>query len=100
MQPPDESAEREWMRLEREQQTVEGMRIKMEDEKEEEPIYIEGGMRQSRPLHTTAEVRPNAYIPEDEGIPRPYGGHAPFKPLENGSTMRHIRKPEPKPIEI
>jgi hypothetical protein len=86
--------------MEREQLTVEELRIKMEDEKEDEPIHVEGGMRQARPLHTTVEVRPNAYIPEDEGIPRPYGGHAPFKPLENGSTMRHIRKPEPKPIQI
>lgn len=52
---------------------------------------------------STAEPRPNAYIPDDESelpIPRPYGSHAPFKPQESGSTMRHIRKPVPKPIEI
>jgi hypothetical protein len=52
---------------------------------------------------TTADPRPNAYIPEDEAelpIPRPYGSLAPFKPSEPGSTMRHIRKPNPKPIEI
>ena len=52
---------------------------------------------------STAEPRPNAYIPYDSHelpIPRPYGGHAPFKPSENGSNMRHIRKPVPKPIEL
>jgi hypothetical protein len=52
---------------------------------------------------TTAETRPNAYIPTEEHelpIPRPYGAHAPFRPSEPGSTMRHIRKPVPKPIEI
>ena len=51
----------------------------------------------------TAEPRPNAYIPDNEAelpIPRPYGSHAPFKPQEPGTTMRHIRKPVPKPIEI
>ena len=53
---------------------------------------------------TTAEPRPNAYIPNDDvtelPIPRPYGNQAPFKPTEQGSTMRHTRKPVPKPIEI
>jgi hypothetical protein len=49
---------------------------------------------------TTAEPRPNAYIPEDVGLPQPYGKLAPFKPAEAGSTMRHFRKPEPKDIEI
>jgi len=50
---------------------------------------------------TTAEPRVNAYIPEDEhGLPKAYGNSAPFKPTIGGSTMRHIRKPNPKPIEI
>jgi hypothetical protein len=52
---------------------------------------------------TTAEPRPDAYIPQniDElPIAKPYGSHAPFKPQEPGSTMRHIKKPNPKPIEI
>jgi len=66
-------------------------------EEEEEQYQIAGGVT------TTAEPRPNAYIPDDDSelpIPRPYGKHAPFKPTENGTTMRHIRKPVPKPIEI
>lgn len=52
-------------------------------------------------VRTTADPRPNAYIPDDDlGIPKPYGGHAPFKPQEPGSTMRHVRKPMQKEIEI
>lgn len=52
---------------------------------------------------TTAEPRPNAYIPQNEielPIPKPYGKNAPFKPQDIGANMRHIRKPNPKPIEI
>ena len=49
---------------------------------------------------STAESRPNAYIPEHLGIPKPYGGFAPFKPTDAGSTMRHIRNPQPKEIVI
>eukprot|EP01028_Stygiella_incarcerata_P003836 TRINITY_DN179_c1_g1_i1.p1 TRINITY_DN179_c1_g1~~TRINITY_DN179_c1_g1_i1.p1 ORF type:complete len:949 (+),score=363.28 TRINITY_DN179_c1_g1_i1:287-3133(+) len=50
---------------------------------------------------TTAEPRPTAYIPDDDlGLPKPYGGHAPFKPSIPGTTMRHIRPPEPKEIEL
>lgn len=69
----------------------------LQAEEEEEQYKIAGGVT------TTAEPRPNAYIPDDDSelpIPRPYGKHAPFKPAESGSTMRHIRKPVPKPIEI
>ena len=47
-----------------------------------------------------AEQRPNAYIPENLGIPKPYGNYAPFKPSEPGSTMRHMRIPQPKPVVI
>ena len=47
-----------------------------------------------------AESRPNAYIPEDLGIPKPYGGFAPFKPSDPGSSMRHIRVPNPREIVI
>ncbi len=49
---------------------------------------------------TTAEPRPTAYIPDDLGIPKPYGNLAPFKPTEPGTTMRHIKPPQVKDIEI
>jgi len=49
---------------------------------------------------TTAEHRVNAYIPDEIGIPKPYGKNAPFKPSEIGANFRHYRKPEIKEIEI
>lgn len=49
---------------------------------------------------TTAEPRPNAYIPDDLGIPRPYGGHAPFRPTAPGTNMRHIRNPKVTEVQI
>jgi len=53
------------------------------------------------PAQTTAEPRPNAYIPDDiVGIPKPYGGLAPFKPTELGTSMRHIRKPVLREVEL
>ncbi|KAM6152574.1 coiled-coil domain-containing protein 146 [Erethizon dorsatum] len=54
-------------------------------------------------IYTTAEQRPNAYIPDADAtlpLPKPYGALAPFKPSEPGANMRHIRKPVIKPIEI
>jgi hypothetical protein len=57
-------------------------------------------MQPAAMLKTTAEPRPTAYIPEDMAIPQPYGAMAPFKPSEPGSTMRHIKMPNPKKIEI
>ncbi len=51
-------------------------------------------------LKTSAEPRPTAYIPDELGIPKPYGSLAPFKPSELGSTMRHIRVPVNKAIEL
>jgi hypothetical protein len=51
-------------------------------------------------LKTTAPPRPNAYIPEDLGIPKPYGHFTPFKPSAPGATMRHVRKPAPQDIVI
>lgn len=49
---------------------------------------------------SVAEARPNAYIPEGIGIPRPYGEFAPFKPQDPGANMRHFRPPEQKAIEL
>ena len=50
-------------------------------------------LAQKGAMFTTAEPRPNAYIPEELGIPKPYSSLAPFKPSAAGSTMRHIRHP-------
>jgi len=72
-------------------------------------MSIEAAMRREEELEmsqpqnatkTAAEPRPTAYIPDDIGIPKPYGNSAPFKPTEPGSTMRFMVKPVSKPIEI
>lgn len=66
-------------------------------EEEENARMLSGGMV------TTAEPRPNAYMPSGEGelpVPKPYGSHAPFKPTQLGANLRHIRKPLPQPIDI
>lgn len=57
--------------------------------------------RSSALVRTTAEPRPNAYIPDVAhglGIPKPYSSLAPFRPTEAGSTMRHYRPPQPPAI--
>lgn len=52
------------------------------------------------PVKTTAEPRPNAYIPEGVGIPKPYGEFAPFRPADATAARRYFRNPEPKEIEL
>eukprot|EP00755_Sulcionema_specki_P007955 Sspe_Gene.39614::Locus_19105_Transcript_1_3_Confidence_0.429_Length_3005::g.39614::m.39614 len=51
---------------------------------------------------TTAEQRPNAYIPDGElMIPKPYGSHAPFRPtIETGNVNRFYRKPRVEEIKF
>jgi chromosome segregation ATPase len=49
---------------------------------------------------STANQRYTAYIPDDElGLPKPYF-FQPMQYAENGSTMRHIRKPQKRDIEL
>jgi len=91
---PTEDAERQWLRMVRDQE----MRDRDREARVEEQRNIRTGA--SGMVLTTAEARPNAYIPSDLGIPKPYGGHAPFKPSEQGSSMRHIVKPQPREIQI
>jgi len=94
--PPTEDAEREWSRMERSRELLTEQKTRERDEEEEFRRFPNGTWAQS-----TCEPRPNAYVPTDVtslGVARPYGKHAPFKPTEAGSTMRHIRKPEPRDI--
>uniref|UniRef100_A0A7S4KN77 Cilia- and flagella-associated protein 58 central coiled coil domain-containing protein n=1 Tax=Guillardia theta TaxID=55529 RepID=A0A7S4KN77_GUITH len=88
--PPTEEAEREWERMLRKKE----MRQEMIARRQEEVRQMQGE------LQTTAIPRPNAYMPEDLALPRPYGAMAPFKPSEPGASMRHIVKPQPREIEI
>lgn len=38
---------------------------------------------------TTAQPRPQTYVPEALGIPKPYGGFSLFKPSGPGGVLRH-----------
>ncbi|KAL6748938.1 coiled-coil flagellar protein, move backward only 2 [Haematococcus lacustris] len=91
--PPTEDAEREWQRRLREASTLQ----ELASTRAEEAHILEA---KGTEVDSAAEPRPNAYIPEDLGIPKPYGAFAPFKPSDAGSTMRHIRKPNPPEIII
>jgi hypothetical protein len=67
--------------------------------REEDGFFLYNGIR------TMAEPRPNAYIPELSGlaelpIPKPYGGHAPYRSQEPGAQLRHYKKPIAKPVKI
>ncbi|XP_070611291.1 coiled-coil domain-containing protein 146 isoform X1 [Erythrolamprus reginae] len=96
--PPPKEIEQDWLRVlrdERMHEIASEARAKQALEQEQAALPTA--------IHTTAEQRPNAYIPDDENVlplPRPYGSLAPFKPSEPSANMRHIRKPIVKPIEI
>lgn len=51
-------------------------------------------------VKTTAKPRNTLYPSDVTGLYECYGGKAPFLPTKQGATMRHIRKPVPKDIEI
>ncbi|NXL27351.1 CC146 protein, partial [Glaucidium brasilianum] len=96
--PPPKEIENEWLKvLRNEKMQKEAAEARAKHAAEEEQTTA------LNCVHTTAEQRPTAYIPDDEHslpLPRPYGALAPFKPTEPGSNMRHFRKPTVKPIEI
>merc|ERR1719379_1024791 len=93
--PPTETADQDFERmLALEQQRLMDREAAKQRRQEDEILH-------STATRTTAEPRVNAYIPAGEyGLPKAYGAHAPFMPTTLGSTMRHIKKPNPKPIEI
>ncbi|XP_059113199.1 coiled-coil domain-containing protein 146 isoform X2 [Peromyscus eremicus] len=96
--PLNREIEKDWLKVLRDEE----MYAFATAEKSRE--YMETDYRQlPNGVHTTAEQRPNAYMPEAETtlpLPKPYGALAPFKPSETGANRRHIRKPAVKPIEI
>ena len=92
---PSEDAIRDFNRTERKRV----MMMESAMRKEEEMMMVQPA--NSNMLKTAAEPRPTAYIPDELGIPKPYGNLAPFKPSELGSTMKqHMRMPQAKTIEI
>ncbi|XP_054673482.1 coiled-coil domain-containing protein 146 isoform X3 [Grus americana] len=96
--PPPKETENEWLKiLDNEKMQKAAAEARAKRAAEEEQAAVPGS------VHTTAEQRPTAYVPDDEyslPLPRPYGALAPFKPSEPGSNMRHFRKPIVKPIEV
>uniref|UniRef100_A0A7N5K8Q1 Coiled-coil domain containing 146 n=1 Tax=Ailuropoda melanoleuca TaxID=9646 RepID=A0A7N5K8Q1_AILME len=96
--PLNKDIEREWLKVLRDEE----MYALAITEKSRE-FLVADNRQLPNGVYTTAEPRPNAYIPEAEAtlpLPKPYGALAPFKPSEPGANMRHIRKPVIKPIEI
>lgn len=52
-------------------------------------------------VKTTAKPRNTSYLSDITGLYEYYGGkYSPFLPTKQGATMRHIRKPILKDIEI
>lgn len=91
---PDDDADAEWARRARWDDAREAAQSRARAEEEE------GG---GSSAFSAAEPRPNAYIPTDAtsmGVPRPYGGNAPFKPNAPGANMRHFRPPEPREVDV
>lgn len=53
-------------------------------------------------FRTTAEQRPNAYVPDDDlALPKPYGAHAPFKPnlAAQQNVHKYFRKPQQRDLD-
>ncbi|XP_038594903.1 coiled-coil domain-containing protein 146 [Micropterus salmoides] len=95
--PPCPEIEEEWRRMLRDRKR------RQRDKEERERLAEEEEWNQlPNGEYTTAETRPNAYIPLTGPLPlpKPYGAQAPFKPSQPGANMRHIRKPTLKPLEI
>eukprot|EP01016_Furgasonia_blochmanni_P038065 TRINITY_DN4558_c0_g1_i2.p2 TRINITY_DN4558_c0_g1~~TRINITY_DN4558_c0_g1_i2.p2 ORF type:complete len:551 (+),score=248.85 TRINITY_DN4558_c0_g1_i2:61-1653(+) len=92
--PPTAETEIEYLKMIRDKKRYEEerqIRVQRETIEKSMPPFV---------TRTTAVPRVNAYIPDEIGIPRPYGSLAPFNPSEVGSNIRHIRKPKIKEIEI
>ncbi|XP_068611649.1 coiled-coil domain-containing protein 146 [Brachionichthys hirsutus] len=95
--PPCPEVEEEWRRMLRDKTR------RQRDKEEREQLAEEEEWKQlPNGEYTTAEPRPNAYIPQTDPLPlpKPYGALAPFKPSQPGASMRHIRKPTLKPLEL
>lgn len=93
--PPTDDAEHEWIRLERDR--LRKQELLLDGARERAEAYQQA---QEFTIRSTAEPRPNAYIPEEMAIPKPYGSMAPFKPTLLGTNFRHIKPPKPQEIHL
>jgi hypothetical protein len=88
--PPTPETEVEYLKMQRDKKRYEEareLRVQREAFEKSLPPFV---------TKTTAENRVNAYIPDEIGIPKPYGLWAPFKPSDIGVQIRHFRKPVQK----
>lgn len=70
-------------------------------EKLQKKIYHHLPLKQLQNTGLIYILRVDQYMPDDNiGLPKPYGMYKPFKPTPLGSNLRHIKKPQPKNIEI
>mmetsp|Transcript_28894 Transcript_28894/g.84706 ORF Transcript_28894/g.84706 Transcript_28894/m.84706 type:complete len:930 (-) Transcript_28894:174-2963(-) len=99
-QPPTEDMAAEWQRHSLSLDRRHNDAVAAQEAAAAQDEFGSAVARDETLVPSTALPRPNAYIPDDLGIPKPYGGMAPFKPTEAGSTMRHIRKPIIREIDI
>jgi coiled-coil domain-containing protein 146 len=103
-QPPTDDCESEWLRMQRDRalrkEAVMNRTMELQQLAQEPTINPNAQSGAPDYSRTTALPRPNAYIDNELGLPKPYGGAAPFKPSAPGANMRHIRKPVTKPVEI
>ncbi|XP_041636578.1 coiled-coil domain-containing protein 146 isoform X2 [Cheilinus undulatus] len=86
--PPCPEIEEEWRRMLRDKKR------RQRDKEERERLAEENPWTQlPNGVYTTAEIRPNAYIPQTDELPlpKPYGALAPFKPSQPGSTEELAR---------
>nr|XP_015813462.2 LOW QUALITY PROTEIN: coiled-coil domain-containing protein 146 [Nothobranchius furzeri] len=86
-----------WPEMEEELRRMVQDKKKRQKDKEEKQRILEANGWNQMPngKYTTAEARPDSYIPQNDplGLPRPYGALAPCKPTKQGANMRHIREP-------
>ncbi|XP_028250980.1 coiled-coil domain-containing protein 146 isoform X2 [Parambassis ranga] len=95
--PPCPEMEEEWKKM------LQDKKRRQRDKEEKERLAQEEKWNLlPNGVYTTAEPRPDAYIPENDliPVPRPNGAQAPFKPFQPGANMRHFRKPTNKPLEL
>jgi hypothetical protein len=102
--PPTEQCEHTWYKMEREriqkqEQLMSNKGTNMNSDTNSNSLMSSTDLSSSF-LKTSAQPRPNAYIQEQLGLPRPYGTLAPFKPTQLGTNARHIRVPQPKQIQL
>jgi len=94
--PPTEGIEDEYERMEydkqRQREAIAARKAALEAERSQPAVVT----------RTTAEQRPNAYIPQgDLMIPKPYGAHPPFRPsTEMGTITRFYRKPKAEEVRF